>query len=156
MADGKAFKISPGYVTDPTWRLMFLRASAYDSENAAQRCVKFMEEKNRLFGPGPLARRLFLSDLSDDDMVCLTSGALQVREVSKSSISHAFICPTDASFADLLLLISSLQVLPQRDTRGRAVVGNFRNLIPRSYKVVDNMVGSLRKIQKTRKIVFSL
>ena len=104
-----AAEISPEFVSDLSFRLMFLRVACYDEEKAAIRCVKFMDEKMRLFGREPLARRLCVSDLSEDDMVCLKSGALQV--------------------------------LPQRDRAGRAVLGNFRNLIPRSYKVVDNMVG---------------
>ena len=106
-----AYGIKSQYVEDPRFRLMFLRADSYDAALAANRCVNYLEEKHRLFGSGPLARRLFLSDLSKDDMVCLKSGALQV--------------------------------LPQRDKSGRAICGNFRNLIPRSYKVVDNMVRAL-------------
>jgi hypothetical protein len=38
------------------------------------------------------------------------------------------------------LKAGALQALPVRDRAGRAILGNFRNLIPRCYKEVDNMV----------------
>jgi hypothetical protein len=107
-----AAEISPQFVSDLRFRLMFLRVEdAFDANKAAMRCVNYMEEKHSLFGTEPLTRRLFLSDLSENDMVCLKSGALQV--------------------------------LPQRDRAGRPLMGNFRNLIPRCYKEVNNMVGSV-------------
>jgi hypothetical protein len=48
---------------------------------------------------------------------------------------------SDLSKDDMVCLKSgALQALPARDSAGRAMLGNFRNLIPRSYKEVDNMV----------------
>ena len=104
----QAESMSSEYVSDPKFRLMFLRADAFDAEKAAARLVMFMEEKKKMFGPQTLVRRIMLSDFSKDDMVCLKSGALQA--------------------------------LPVRDRAGRAIMGNFRNLIPKCYKEVDNMV----------------
>jgi hypothetical protein len=108
----QAKKMSEMYVTDYKFRLMFLRADSFDPNKAATRLVKFMEEKLKMFGQETLVRPLYLSDLNEDDRVCLKAGALQA--------------------------------LPVRDRAGRTVLGNFRNLIPRCYKEVDNMVRQLQ------------
>jgi hypothetical protein len=58
---------------------------------------------------------------------------------------------SDLSKDDMVCLKSgALQALPARDSAGRAMLGNFRNLIPRSYKEVDNMVRMHSHIEERR------
>jgi hypothetical protein len=90
------------YVTNRAFRLMFLRANAYDSKEtrrydtkrAAQQMKNFFDTKQMLFGNEKLVKDITLDDLDDDDKQGLERG--------------------------------SLQVLPVRDRAGRQIVVNFR------------------------------
>lgn len=66
------------YVTDPKFRLMFLRATLYHPRKAAARLVAFLEGKLKYFGEEALTRQIRLSDLDPDDQACLRAGILQV------------------------------------------------------------------------------
>jgi hypothetical protein len=71
--------LNEAYVTDPAFRLMFLRSKRFDPKKAAFRLVKHFECKKKLFGAGEiLGREILLSDLNEDDMISLESGFIQV------------------------------------------------------------------------------
>ena len=66
------------YVTDPKFRLMFLRADGFNPEKAATRLVGFLEGKLRYFGESLLTKRIQFSDLHDDVQACVKAGHMQV------------------------------------------------------------------------------
>jgi hypothetical protein len=76
-----ASKMSPDYVNDLSFRLIFLRGNEYDPKRAAEQVVLHFEEKLLLFGQEKLARDIKLSDLSADDMESLSSGGIQISNV---------------------------------------------------------------------------
>jgi hypothetical protein len=76
-----AERMNAAYVSDCTLRLSFLRADYFNAQKAAHRFVRFMDGKLEFFGPGVLARPIFVSDLDDDDMVCLKAGMFQLLPV---------------------------------------------------------------------------
>ena len=73
-----AFQMSPEYVNDPAFLLMFLRSDAYDPSLAAQRFVSHLEQKLALFGEEKLAVTITMRDLSPDDLETLSCGGLQL------------------------------------------------------------------------------
>jgi hypothetical protein len=89
-------------------------------------CLKFLRADS--FDPKKAAIRLvkFM-----EEKLKLFGPKTLVREVYLS----------DMNKDDITCLKSGcLQLLPLRDRAGRAILGNFRNLIPRCYKDVENMV----------------
>ena len=64
------------YTSSRALRLKFLRAEQFDSKRAAARLIGFFERKLEIFGPDPLARDILLSDLNEDDQICLQSGLM--------------------------------------------------------------------------------
>jgi hypothetical protein len=64
------------YTSSRALRLKFLRAETFDSKRAATRLVGFFERKLEVFGPDPLARDILISDLSEEDKICLKSGLM--------------------------------------------------------------------------------
>jgi hypothetical protein len=68
-----AEQISKDYVTDPHFRLMFLRVEDFDAKKAATRLINYMEFKLKCFGQDVLARPIFMSDLDKDDQATLKS-----------------------------------------------------------------------------------
>ena len=64
------------YTSSRALRLKFLRSESFESKRAAARLVGFFEKKLEIFGPDSLARDLLISDLDDDDKICLQSGLL--------------------------------------------------------------------------------
>ena len=60
------------------FRLKFLRADAFDARLAAERLIKFFEEKLKLFGVETLARDIKMSDLDQDGKRWLESGIGQL------------------------------------------------------------------------------
>jgi hypothetical protein len=73
-----AFQMSPEYVNDPAFLLMFLRSDNYDASLAAQRLVGHLEQKLVLFGKEKLAVTITMRDLSEDDLETLSCGGLQL------------------------------------------------------------------------------
>ncbi|VEU35002.1 unnamed protein product [Pseudo-nitzschia multistriata] len=73
-----ALSMSPSYVKNPEFRLMFLRATEGDVKKAAKRLTRHFKTKLRLFGEDKLVRDIVLDDLSEDDMESLKSGGFQV------------------------------------------------------------------------------
>jgi len=73
-----ALSIDPEYAQDKSLRLMFLRAEDFNVKLAAYKFIRFFEVKLALFGRKTLCKPIDLEDLSEDDMVCLRNGALQL------------------------------------------------------------------------------
>ena len=59
----RAMFLSPSYVQDKDFRLMFLRSTDFDSRAAANRLVQFFAFKLSLFGIGKLVQDIALDDL---------------------------------------------------------------------------------------------
>ena len=75
-----------GYVEDPKFRLIFLRANSYDAKKAAARLVSFMEEKLQRFGPEALTRQLTMDDLSRTSRSLLVKrGVMQILPTRDST-----------------------------------------------------------------------
>lgn len=75
-----AYTLNPDYVTDPIFRLMFLRGNEYNAKAAAGQLVKHFEEKLALFGEQMLGKDIKLSDLTADDLDALRSGGIQISK----------------------------------------------------------------------------
>ena len=73
----RALFLSPRYVNDPAFRLMFLRSTRFDPVKAAAKMVAFFGCKLELFGMEKLVKRITLQDLDEDDLAELTSGSFQ-------------------------------------------------------------------------------
>jgi len=73
-----ALSRNPEYVRNPTFRLMFLRATEGDTKKAAKRLTRHFKTKMQLFGEDKLVHDIVLDDLSADDMEALMSGGFQV------------------------------------------------------------------------------
>jgi hypothetical protein len=73
-----AFQISPDYVNDPAFLLLFLRSDGFDPSLAAQRFVNHLEQKLVLFGKEKLAVPIAIKDLSPDDLEALSCGGIQL------------------------------------------------------------------------------
>jgi hypothetical protein len=66
------------YVTNPKFRLMFLRADGFHPEKAATRLVGYFAGMQKYFGDNLLTKRIQFSDLDSDDQACVKGGHLQV------------------------------------------------------------------------------
>ncbi|CAB9517238.1 Transfer protein [Seminavis robusta] len=91
----KAKYMNEEYVMEKDFRLLFLHCDEFDAKSAAQRIVQHFEVKRELFGDGPaLARKLLMSDLSEDDMKFLTSGVRQLLPVRDAAGRLVYVmCP---------------------------------------------------------------
>jgi hypothetical protein len=79
------------YVTNPKFRLCFLRAEHFDPRKAAQRLVGFLEGKLQYFGESLLTKRIRFSDLDTDDQACFAHGQMQVLP-SRDRTGRAIFC----------------------------------------------------------------
>ena len=91
VAYDKALYIAPNYVRDRKFRLQFLRAAEFNAKAAAKRIVSHFEEKEKLFDEDALGRDIVMSDLSEDDMLSLNSGFMQILPV-RDNAGRAIIC----------------------------------------------------------------
>lgn len=86
IAYDQAVNNSDAYVTNPKFRLVFLRANRYDSAKAAERLVSFMEEKLKRFGPHALNRQLTIDDLGGTaKSLIIKKGVVQLLPARDSS-----------------------------------------------------------------------
>jgi hypothetical protein len=76
---------SKEYVENREFRLNYLRAESFDVKAATKRFMRFFEQKLLYFGPEKLTENITLSDLSEDDIEVLESGAFQ--ELADTDIS---------------------------------------------------------------------
>ena len=65
------------YISQRSFRLMFLRPNEGNSAAAAKQIVKYLQLKEDLFGSQKLAKDIELEDLNEQDMAALSCGALQ-------------------------------------------------------------------------------
>jgi hypothetical protein len=73
----RALFLSPSYVRDRDFALMFLRSVNFDPRKAAECMIAHFELKLDLFGLECLARAITLADLNEEDMVTLEAGNCQ-------------------------------------------------------------------------------
>jgi hypothetical protein len=73
----RALFLSPRFVMDRDFRIMFLRADHFDAEKAAVRMVNYFHYKNELFGEEKLVKNITLEDLTPDDKDEIMSGSFQ-------------------------------------------------------------------------------
>ena len=84
--------ISPEYVYDRNFRLMFLRGELFDVEKAALRFLKHFTIKEELFGSALLAKHITLSDLTSNDIQNLQLGIEQILPVRDTNADRLVIC----------------------------------------------------------------
>jgi hypothetical protein len=89
-AYNKALFLNREYVDDPSFLLMFLRSTKFDTTEAAQRIVDHFKFKLELFGRDKLGRDLMYEDLDGDAKQALSSGAVQVP-TSRDTAGRAII-----------------------------------------------------------------
>ena len=103
----------PNYIKNESSLLLsFVRAEEYNIERAAKRFVSFLEAKRSLFGVAKLTKTIITmeEDFNEDDMICATSGGLQLVPLKDQSGRHIMIhvsplCPdnqSDESFVSIL------------------------------------------------------
>jgi hypothetical protein len=77
----RALYMSPDYVRNDKFRLLFLRGELFNVPAAAKLIVLHFEEKLRLFGADLLGQDILLADLSDADRKELEKGYVQILPV---------------------------------------------------------------------------
>ena len=87
----KAKQMSPTYVANKGFRLMFLRSDQFNAEQAAIHIANFFRAKLDLFGPTKLVKEITLGDLSENDRMILQSGLLQASD-EKDQAGRPLIC----------------------------------------------------------------
>jgi hypothetical protein len=103
----RALFLSPKYVLDREFRLMFLRSELFDARKAANRIVRFFECKKELWGEDKLARPITLDDFGEDGLAFLKRGAIQVLpEKDQSGRSLCFLASNHYSDVTCLDLVS--------------------------------------------------
>jgi hypothetical protein len=73
----RALFLSPSYVRDRNFALMFLRSTGFHPSKAAECMIAHFELKLELFGLECLARAVTLEDLNEEDIVTLEAGNCQ-------------------------------------------------------------------------------
>jgi hypothetical protein len=130
----------PQYVSDPTFRLAFLRAENFDAARAAARMVRYFHWKMAAFGESKLCKDITLEDLTPEDMKILKRGygqALPVRDRRDREI-WCFIqdpqyCPPTGSFDRVIFYFSN----PTRETQGTGVVFLSFHFAPMTLKTYN-------------------
>ena len=96
-----AMTMSPQFVRDRTFRLMFLRADGFDVGKAARRIILHFETKKLLFDESRLVKSITWDDLDDTDRDALTSGTLCVlKQKDQAGRRIFFNKPNCAGFKD--------------------------------------------------------
>jgi hypothetical protein len=90
----RALFLSPKYVLDREFRLMFLRSELFDARKAANRLVRFFESKKELWGDDKIARPITLDDFDEDGLALLKHGAIQVLPEKDQSGRSVFFLAT--------------------------------------------------------------
>lgn len=80
-----AERMSPEYVMDTDFRLLFLRSAMYNPVSAADKMIQFFEIKQQLFGNDKLCQDISLDDFDDDDMEALRYGYGQISPLRDMS-----------------------------------------------------------------------
>ena len=78
----------PAYVAQESFLLSFLRAEEWKPNEAADRLMKFLEQKKELFGVEKLTKNITLDDMDQHDLACLSSGGMQTVPLQDQSGRH--------------------------------------------------------------------
>ena len=92
----RALFLSPKYVKDKSFRLLFLRAELLDGRKAARKMINYFQFKLELFGIEKLAKDIEIDDLDEDDKAALMNGHTHFlshkdsagRAIEFSSLDH--------------------------------------------------------------------
>ena len=106
-----AESMNPNYVRDPEFRLMFLRADLFDTQNAALRLIRHFEAKRDLFGVEKLTQDITQDDLDKEAMDALHDGYAQyLRTPDKNNrvVAIWFSCKHHESY-NVISLVSVLR-----------------------------------------------
>jgi hypothetical protein len=80
-----------GFVLDPRFRLMFLRAKFFDARAAALHLVCYLRAKRKMFGDATLCRSVCYSDLDVCTRNSIASGAYQWLP-NRDATGRAILC----------------------------------------------------------------
>ena len=97
------------YVGDRSLRLKFLRADSFDPKLAAERYVKWFENKLELFGSEMLTRDIKMSDLSESEVRSLETGYIQILS-ERDRAGRAIICAVRSGMTENLPLESRVSI----------------------------------------------
>ena len=101
LAYSKALFLAPSRVKDDEFRIMFLRATDFDPQRAAEMTIAHFKHKLELFGEEKLVKRITWEDLNDDDITSLKAG------------SHLFLREKDRAGRAVMLLREKLITVPK-------------------------------------------
>ena len=90
-AYNRALFLSPSYVKDRDFALMFLRSADFNPRKAAECMIAHFDLKLELFGLECLARAITLEDLNEEDMAALMAGSCQYLS-EKDRGGRAVVC----------------------------------------------------------------
>lgn len=97
----QALFLSPDYVYDRNFRLMFLRADRFEAPTAARRFIKHFEAKLFFWGQDLLCRDCTWDDLTDDDRAAVNTGSIWFSsQRDQSGRTIAWICQKLEKFAN--------------------------------------------------------
>jgi hypothetical protein len=88
----RALFLSPSYVRDRDFALMFLRSTDFHPSKAAECMIAHFELKLELFGLECLARAVTLEDLNEEDIVTLEAGSCQCLSEKDRGGRVVFCC----------------------------------------------------------------
>ena len=119
-----AVLMNESYVTNPEFRLQFLRADRFNASAAAKRMARFFEKKLEIFGQDRLVRDITQEDLSEEDLDVLRCGRYTVlpkpdRAGRPVLFLRQRIFPSQASIESMVRTLydeASLKPPPRRST----------------------------------------
>mmetsp|Transcript_698 Transcript_698/g.1258 ORF Transcript_698/g.1258 Transcript_698/m.1258 type:complete len:507 (-) Transcript_698:1067-2587(-) len=90
-----ALKQNRSFVEDYDFRLMFLRSEGFVASAACNRMMQFLKLKQIYFGEGKITKDITFLDLSEDDILSLRTGAIQVlSEKDRSGRAVVAVLPS--------------------------------------------------------------
>jgi hypothetical protein len=123
----RALFLSPKYVKDRDFRMMFLRADNFQPREAANRIVRFFEFKQDLFGIGKMVKRIELEDLEEEDQEVLKNGNCQ------------FLPQKDQSGRTVLIILGKCtKALNQVSTAQHSTISELNRIIHSSIGIYSN------------------
>ncbi|KAL3910482.1 MAG: hypothetical protein SGILL_007672 [Bacillariaceae sp.] len=102
----KGLGLHSAYIHDRDHRLKFLRSEVFKAKPAALRFCLWLDVLDALFGSVALTRKIYLSDLSKEDMAAMKSGIIQVLP-SRDRIGRrviSMLLPSDMKNTDVTRL----------------------------------------------------
>jgi len=128
-----ALFISPRYVKNAKFQLMFLRSEKFHIRKAAKRMVAFFDLKMKLFGMDMIAKDVSLSHMTEDDREALYAGGDQLLPNGRDSSGRIILwdciafrkykSPQNHLRMLFFLLMKVLQDDEQTQLKGMIVVG---------------------------------